>query len=141
MIDWHQHSGHIFCPNFAKLRAKIPTTILRPKRESKGMSWCLNCSACFFIKEGHRVEATQSNFKIDINVQANCQTSNCIYLLGCKRCPQQYIGESERSLKDRFLEHKGYVSNNTQSKATGAHFNQKGHKISDVELTIVEKYI
>ena len=50
------------------IRAKILTTILRPKRESKGMSWCLNCSACFFIKEGHRVEATQSNFKIDINV-------------------------------------------------------------------------
>ena len=100
------------------IRTKIITTILRPKRESKGMSWCLNCSACFFIKEGHRVEATQSNFKIDINVQANCQTSNCIYLLGCKRCPQQYIGEIEWSLKERFLEHKGYVSNNILSEAT-----------------------
>ena len=103
------------------------------------MRRCLNCAACPFIKEGRSIEATQSNFKIDINVQANCQTSNCIYLLGCKRCPQQYIGESERSLKDRFLEHKGYVSNNIQSKATGAHFTQKGHKISDMEFTIVEK--
>ena len=25
------------------------------------------------------------------------------------------------------------------SKATGAHFNQKGHRISDMEITIVEK--
>ena len=103
------------------------------------MRRCLNCAACPFIKEGHTVQATQSNFKVDINVQANCLTTNCIYLLGSKRCPQQYIGESERSLKERFLEHKGYVNNNVLSKATGAHFNLKGHKISDMELTIVEK--
>ena len=121
------------------IRAKIPSVSSRPKRESKGMRRCLNCAACPFIKEGHTVQATQSNFKVDINVQANCLTTNCIYLLGCKRCPQQYIGESERSLKERFLEHKGYVNNNLLSKATGAHFNLKGHKISDMELTIVEK--
>ena len=61
-------------------------------------------------------------------------------MLGCKKCPQQYIGESERSLKERFLEHKGYVSNNILSKATGAHFNQKGHKISDMEISVVENF-
>ena len=87
------------------IRAKIPTTPpSRPKREVKGMRKCLNCAACPFIKEGQQVQATQSKFKIDINVSANCQTTNCIYLLGCKSCAQQYIGESERSIKERFLE-------------------------------------
>ena len=28
-----------------------------------------------------------------------------IYLLGCNKCPQQYIGETERMLKERFTEH------------------------------------
>ena len=60
-------------------------------------------------------------------------------MLGCKKCPWQFIGESERSLKERFLEHKGYVSNNMLNKATGAHFNQKGHRISDMEISVVEK--
>ena len=82
---------------------------------------------------------TQSNFTADINIAANCKTTNCIYLLGCKRCPQQYIGETDRSLKERFLEHKGYVNNHVVSKATGFHFNQKGHTISDMEVTVVEK--
>ena len=72
-------------------------------------------------------------------MSANCQTTNCIYLLGCKKCPQQYVGESERSLKERFLEHKGYVNNRILTKATGAHFNEKGHSISDMEITIIEK--
>ena len=70
---------------------------------------------------------------------ANCLTTNIIYMLGCKRCPQQYVGESERSLKERVLEYKGYVSNNILTKATGAHFNQKGHSVNDMEITIIEK--
>ena len=121
------------------IRAKIPTPTARPKRDLKTMKKCGKCAACPFIKEGRKIEATQSNFKMDINVSANCLTTNVIYMLGCKRCPQQYVGESERSLKERFLEHKGYVSNNILTKAKGEHFNQKGHSVSDMEITIIEK--
>ena len=103
------------------------------------MKKCLNCSSCPFIKEGTTVEATQTKFKTDINVAANCETTNCIYMLGCRKCPQQYIGETNRSLRERFLEHKGYVSKNMLTKATGAHFNEKGHKISDMQITVIEK--
>ena len=103
------------------------------------MKKCLNCAVCPFIKEGQKVEATQSKFKVDINVSANCLTTNCIYMLGCKKCPQQYIGETDRCLKERFSEHKGYVNNNMLTKATGAHFNQAGHRISDMEITVIEK--
>ena len=51
----------------------------------------------------------------------------------------QYIGESERTLRDRFSEHKGYVVNSKLTKATGEHFNLKGHKVSDMRITILEK--
>ena len=51
----------------------------------------------------------------------------------------QYIGETHRSLQDRFSEHKGYVANNHLNKATGQHFNSKGHKIHHMTVTIVEK--
>ena len=66
-------------------------------------------------------------------------TNNVIYLLGCDKCPQQYIGETERMLKDRFLEHKGYANTNNQTKATGHHFNQKGHSVSNMKITVLEK--
>ena len=64
---------------------------------------------------------------------------NIIYLLGCNRCPQQYIGETERTLKERFAEHRGYVKNKILSKATGKHFNEVGHRESDMTITILEK--
>ena len=47
-------------------------------------------------------------------------------------------GESERSLRERFIKHKGYVNNKILSKATGTHFNEKGHLVSDMEITIIE---
>ena len=103
------------------------------------MKKCLKCSACPYIKEGIKVEATQSKFRKEINVSANCQTKNCIYMLVCRKCPQQYIGETERSIKERFLEHKGYVRNTMLTKATGNHFNQRGHSVYDMEITVVEK--
>ena len=51
----------------------------------------------------------------------------------------QYIGETEWMLKDRFSEHKGYVTTKSQSKTTGMHLNQKGHSVSNMQISIIEK--
>ena len=50
----------------------IKQKLVRAKRESKGRKKCLKCSACPYIKEGIKVEATQSQFRKEINVSANC---------------------------------------------------------------------
>ena len=42
-------------------------------------------------------------------------------------------------LKERFAEHKGYVTSNNQTKITGSHFNQRGHNISNMQITVIEK--
>ena len=54
-------------------------------------------------------------------------------------CRQRYIGESDRPMKQRFAEHKGYVRNNILSQATGAHFNTPGHSLHNMTVTIIEK--
>ena len=56
-----------------------------------------------------------------------------------QKCQTQYVGESDRSLQSRFSEHLGHVKNQQISKATGEHFNMKGHQISDMEISIIEK--
>ena len=40
---------------------------------------------------------------------------------------------------ERFSEHLGYVHNENLGKATGGHFNIKGHSVSDMEISILEK--
>ena len=103
------------------------------------MSKCNKCAICPFVTEGKFVKSTASNNIIEINKQVNCQTRNILYCITCTRCSVQYIGETERSLQDRFSEHKGYASNRKTNKTTGEHYSQKGHQVSDMRVTIIEK--
>ena len=100
------------------------------------MTKCNNCVICPFVRESKTVQSTASKCTVDINRPVNCQTRNILYCITCTKCS---FGESERTLKERFSEHKGYVVNNKLTKATGEHFNQKGHKVSDMSVTILEK--
>ena len=121
------------------IRSKIPSPPKRIQRTVPGMTKCNNRTICPFIKEGKSVQSTSSKCTVDINRPVNCQTKNILYCITCEKCSLQYIGESERTLKERFSEHKGYVLNNKLNKGTGEHYNMKGHKVSDMRVTIIEK--
>ena len=106
------------------IRSKIPPPpSRRPKREITGMRKCNRCPICPYINVTKTVKATASNKVVTINKPVNCQTTNVIYCIHCKKCAIQYIGETDRFLQDRFSEHKGYVNNKKLNKATGEHFN------------------
>ena len=59
-------------------------------------------------------------------------------MIGCKKCPLQYKGETEGMIRERFAEHRGYVNTKNESKRTGAPFNTRGHSTSDMEITVLE---
>ena len=122
------------------IRAKVPDPPpARPKRNIPGMKKCNDCPICPFVTTGQTVKSTQTKYSVAINLSVDCQTMNIIFMLGCRRCKAQYIGESQRTLQDRFSEHLGYVRNPHTMKATGEHFNSKGHKQSGMMITIIEK--
>ena len=122
------------------IRSKIPSnTSQRPRRIIPGMTKCNKCPICPFVKTGKTVKATATNLTVDINKPVNCQTKNMLYCISCDRCPAQYIGESDRTLQERFSEHRGYVKNEHLNKATGEHFNKPGHQLSDMRVSILEK--
>ena len=82
------------------IRSKVPPLpSSRPKRDLPGMKKCHKCGACPFVKEGRTAQSSSTNYKLDINSTVYCTTQNNIYLLGCRKCNQQYIGETERTMK------------------------------------------
>ena len=101
----------------------------------------VKCVTCSYVQVGKSVKSKASNFEVDINCEADCTTTNIVYCLSCGKCGEQYIGTSKKALKERFKEHKGYVTNfvNHPDKVTGAHFNLPGHSVSDMKITVVEK--
>ena len=52
----------------------------------------------------------------------------------------RYIGETDRSMKYRFSEHKGYVKNDKKTHGTGLYLNQPGHSLNDMKLIILDKF-
>ena len=76
------------------------------------------------------------------NLHITCNTKNLIYMIQCDRCSLQYIGESKRSLKDRFNEHRRSVDKtNTKSKPTtvAEHFlSHPNHCHTDMQLIPLE---
>ena len=103
------------------------------------MTNCNGCPICPYIRKGKKVRATAAVFTAEIEQQVNCQTKNIVYCIQCKKCSIQYIGETQRSLVERISEHKGYITRALKHKATGEHFNLPGHRLADMEVTIIEK--
>ena len=55
------------------------------------------------------------------------------------KCKKRYIGRTGRLLKFRMAEHRGYISNQVVSKATGAHFNLPGHSLENMKFPVLEQ--
>jgi hypothetical protein len=51
----------------------------------------------------------------------------------------RYIGETERSMKDRLMEHLGYIRRKEINQPIGKHFNLPGHSQDNVGITILER--
>ena len=122
------------------VRAKVQANKKYTNRQTFGMKKCKKqCVACPFIMEGKTVKC--DTFLWNIRKDVNCDTKNIIYMIECtlERCRQRYIGESGRKLSKRFSDHKGYVKNHDVTQATGKHFNEKGHNLSHMKITIIEK--
>ena len=111
----------------------------RPLRENCGLKKCgKQCTACPFLNEGKFVKINgQTQWKITKRV--TCETRNIVYMIKCSKCKERYIGETKRSLKERLSDHRGYVYNQKVDYVTGQHFNQPGHSLSDLKITVIEK--
>ena len=122
------------------IKSKVPPPVnVYPRREFKGMTKCgKDCSACPYIQSGRKIQINQKKTWM-INRKVTCDTYNCVYLINCEKCGKNYIGETGRLLKNRFSDHKGYITNQVLNVSTGDNFNLPGHSLANVKITILEQ--
>ena len=68
------------------------------------------CPTCPYIKQTKNIKTDKFTWKI--NKSVNCEDKNIVYMIECNKCMLKYIGETERTLKDRIGEHKTYITQN-----------------------------
>ena len=125
------------------IRAKLPSTISRISRIIPGMYKCRKygkeCTICPWVKEGKIAISTNAGYIKEITSHLTCQSRNIVYMIECDKCRLQYIGETDRSLKERISEHKGYVTKKHLHRATGAYFNLPGHTVDNMSVMAIQK--
>lgn len=73
---------------------------------------CLNCQLLQEDQTKYTFSATKEERRI--NGTLNCKSENLIYLIECKKCTKQYIGERKPQLHERFGEHRRSIQNHHQ---------------------------
>lgn len=79
------------------------------------------CQCCLMIHNTSYHEAGDSEYGICGKI--DCQTSDIIYVIKCKKCKQCYVGETERTLAERLTNHLSDI-NTYKNTAVAEHFNE-----------------
>ena len=100
------------------------------------------CLTCSFLQEGQtNYIFFTTNEARKITDSISCHSKTLIYLIECKRCHLQYIGETKHQLSERFVGHRRSILNHQQLSTTtpvSLYFNQAGHSINDVLIILIE---
>ena len=133
-------------PNLKELliRAKLPpiSRSLRPARIVKGCKPCNKpCAACPYVTHTKTIKSSVTGVIVHINAPVDCSTTWVIYIVTCLKrgCKMQYVGKTEREFRTRVKEHVRYIETGNVSQATGQHFCQRSHNITDFSIAILEK--
>jgi len=102
------------------------------------------CKTCPLINTDAVFKSSYTNktYKVSKGGNLTCKTSNVIYLITCKRCGFQYVGETQCTLRDRFNGHRGSILGKRKKNTYLAlHFRQNGHTYSDLSVQIIENLV
>ena len=98
-----------------------------------------NCTWCPKINTHRRIKSTitKERHKKLLHELTDCETSCIIYLITCKDCHKQYVGETKRSFRTRLSEHDRDVRLQKDTNVA-RHFNTHGHDWPNSRLDIIE---
>jgi len=105
-----------------------------------GMFRCRSarCKACNYIKPSDKFTSTSNHRRFSMKSNFTCKSANIIYLITCKQCQKQYVGQTGRTLADRICDHLSNIRTN-KSKPAALHFNLPDHSLTDFEITAIEQ--
>lgn len=97
---------------------------------------CLTCK--FHAFDSNFFKSTAYSRTFSIRQDLSCDSPNIIYLITCRKCHIQYVGETGRTFRERLTDHRSNVKNNKLT-AIGIHFTGPDHSILDIQAIAIEK--
>ena len=100
----------------------------------------LRCTHCKSINESTEFVCSNTNEAILLHYAFNCTSENVIYLITCKKCHAQYVGQKRQTVSKRMNSHRfdicHYPDNFTNA---SLHFNENGLTPRDLSFAPIDK--
>ena len=97
------------------------------------------CQTCNFMSVTQSFIQTTTGAIINIKVNANCKTRNLVYLMTCKQCQKQYVGETKLQLNQRINLHRSDINTcKLERSPIVKHIHTTGHTLSDTSLCCID---
>ena len=125
------HSNHL-----GPLGALPPKIILDPA--PRGFTICSRKYCRFCSLSGDTgIIITRFGGEIQIGQQLSCDSRNLCYYIRCKKCCDEYVGQTTIPVRERFYRHRSqiYIIRTT---SVGKHFSENGHSFRDVFIVPFE---
>ena len=115
---------------------------LYKKIQKCGVSTCLTCP---YLDETNFFQSSTNGKKyfpaINGEHVLNCKSENIIYLMKCKLCGFQYIGETKCRLHIRFNGHRSRINSNKSGQLVHKHFQENCHGLANCIIIPIEKIV
>jgi hypothetical protein len=98
------------------------------------------CSHCNHITESNKFVSTIFSTQHQIKQDLTCSSTDVIYLITCKKCKKQYVGQTHQKCSMRMNSHKYDIKHYPDTLTTVAeHFNSENHSLNDFSFMPIEK--
>ena len=94
-----------------------------------------NCKTCSIFDQSTTCKSSYTGREYSLGPNLHCGVENVVYLVTCKKCKIQYVGETENSLRQRMCGHRSCIKN--LSSLLGGHFDD--HGIENFSVQIIER--
>lgn len=129
------------------VRASLPS----PERDTRvqqtavsGRNRCSQCTstrckACNYINASDTFNSSHNGKTFKVRGDITCKSNNLIYLITCRSCGLQYVGESSRTLGERITDHLSAIRLKKPT-PVGLHFNGPSHSLQHFSATGIEVF-
>ena len=101
------------------------------------------CYTCPFLEECNFFNSNSTGLKYFPRTSGaeylNCKSENIIYLIYCKICNFQYVGETKNRLQTRFSDHRSKIRSGKSCQLVHKHFQEDCHGVRNCKIIPIEK--
>ena len=97
------------------------------------------CKTCPILRVTDEFSSHTTGQFFKVKFRTSCKSSNIVYLITCRRCGLQYVGETSQPLHARINGHRFDITHRrTDVSPVADHFNSGAHSESDMTVMVIE---